>query len=540
MSALWKLTPFYRPVAGWVLAGAGLAGVTLAAGIGILGVSGWFIASMGIAGLAGVSMNYFTPGAIIRGLAIIRTGGRYAERLVTHDAALRVTAELRGAVFRRLALGRGTKVHSGTLFSVLRGDTETLEKFYLHAVVPICASALVMPGVLAAAWVAAPVAAMILLGGFTVAGIVVPLAAYGFSRTAQKNIDAQVEALRRMAADYTGSMTELVIYDAANAMAGRIDAQSVSLAQSQKRLQRIEALAAGAGFVAMQATMLGVVAVCAGLVQAGTLHPAYFVMLPLLVMAGFDAVSILPPALQAIAAARPAAARVFGENDARDWPQNVESGPAVNADCRNIGFAYPGGEAVLRDVNFMLPPGTSAVLTGVSGAGKSTLVRLVTGVEQPDTGRVYLDGVDASTMDEAARMALFSVAAQRPFFFSGSMRDNLLRARPDADEDALQAACALAGLAPDIAAMPAGLDTDVGERGAALSGGQGRRLALAQAWIKPAGIIILDEPSEGLDDAQAVAVLSRLADRASEAGRSLLVVTHNRAVISLFGTRVSL
>ncbi|MEV6817083.1 ABC transporter ATP-binding protein, partial [Micromonospora sp. NPDC051296] len=184
-----------------------------------------------------------------------------------------------------------------------------------------------------------------------------------------------------------------------------------------------------------------------------------------------------------------------------------------------------GAPAALDGFDLDLPSGRRVAVVGPSGAGKSTLAAVLTGAVRPDGGRVTLGGRDVSAFppDELPR-AVGGLLAEA-YVFHASVRDNLLLGRPGADEEALAAATAAAGLADWVRAQPDGWDTVVGEEGAQLSGGQRQRLALARALLAAPGVLVLDEPTEGLDPVAADEVLaSTLA--ATPAGHSVLLITH--------------
>ena len=201
--------------------------------------------------------------------------------------------------------------------------------------------------------------------------------------------------------------------------------------------------------------------------------------------------------------------------------------PAIRFE--QVGFRYGGERGGVTSVDLELPAGSVTALVGESGSGKTTLARLLVGLAQPSEGRVTVNGIDLALLDGTAWRERIAWVAQQPFFFKGSVRENLLLARPDATDaeiyNALEAAAAL----QFVAALPAGLATQLGDRGAGLSGGELRRLALARAFLRNAALVVLDEPTAGLDPDNERLVseaLQRLA-----VGRTVLLISHRETTV---------
>jgi ATP-binding cassette subfamily C protein CydD len=190
----------------------------------------------------------------------------------------------------------------------------------------------------------------------------------------------------------------------------------------------------------------------------------------------------------------------------------------------DVGFSW--GEApILRNLSFRVPAGEILLLTGASGAGKSTIIDLILGFIQPDTGKIAINGQDAQSLTAEARSRLIGWIGQKPVIFGGTIRDNITFAKPDSTAAELAEAIRRARLTDVIAALPAGLDTTIGDGGFGLSGGQAQRIAIARAFLKDAPFLLLDEPTAHLDPAIEKDVLESLKRLA--VGRTVILATHS-------------
>lgn len=515
------LAPFLAAEPRGLALGAALAALTVLMGMALLGLSGWFITATALAGLnavAALGFDVFMPSAGIRLLALGRTGSRYGERVVSHDATLGVLAVLRERLFRGWAApgaARALLARPARLLFRLTADIDALESLYLRMLVPAGAAlgAALLAGVVLGfmrPWMGAVLALWLVAAGWGIALFTARLA-----RPAAVKRAHAIEALRARAVDFVAGQTELV-------MAGRIEAQRASLAAADRRLaqadltlNRLEAGAAASYGVAGALTLAATLLAVGALAEEGAIGaPAAALVLLVALTAVEPFAALRRGALEAgrtWLAVRRLAPRMAASPRTR--PSPAEPGEGVAVQVTKLHLAYPGSRVLaLRDVSLVLAPGERVALIGPSGMGKSTLLAAIAGELAPHAGEV--------------RAQPHSLLTQRTELFRDSLRDNLRLADPAADDARLWSALRAAGLDQEVRCMSAGLDTRLGEGGLGLSGGQSRRLALARLLLRDAQLWLLDEPTEALDTATARDVLQRL--EAQAAGRTLLVATHLR------------
>lgn len=542
VQTLRRLVGFLLPHWRWVLLSALTGAATVLSGVGLMGASAYIISAAALRPsiaelqVAIVGVRFF---GIARGLF------RYLERVISHETTFRLLAELRVWFFRAiepLAPARLVHRRSGDLLARIQNDINSLESFYVRVAAPPL-SALPVGAVvwlliarfdhrLAAAW----------LGLWLAAGVALPAATLWLGRRASED---QVAARARLSAGITEAiqgLPELIVYDQAGARLRQIESFSRVFAAAVQRSAAVNGFQAAAGGLIANLSIWATVALAIPAVQAGALPGVYLAPLALIAFAGFDAVAPLPAAAQHLAGSIKSARRLFALTDASPavvTPVDPEQASAIAAgtgdraaaaglSVRDLSFRYPlpggSGAPVLDRVSFDLLPGTHVGLVGPSGSGKSTLVHLLLRFWEYDAGEIRLDGIDIRRLLPEAVREQMGVITQRAYLFNASVGDNLRLARHQAADEELIAAAKRARLHERILQLPQGYNTPIGERGRALSGGERQRLALAQALLKDAPMLILDEPTVGLDPITERAVLREIFELA--AGRTLLLITH--------------
>lgn len=536
MSDLLRLLRLWRPALPWLAAALLMSTATTLAHLALMATAGWFVTAMAAAGLAGASLNYFTPSAIIRFAAIVRTGGRWLDRVVGHETTFRLLAATRTALFRRLeaiAPAGLEDLRSAEVAARLKLDVDRLELVFLRLVAPLAVAAVVAGVVVAATAGVAGAGLAATVGGIFVVGVaVVPFAAAAGAAAAAAREGATAGLLRRRLLEQFEGLSTLLATGDERRRAAAIEALFAARIDDERRVASRAAIGQIGQGLAGDAAVIAVLLFGARATTAGGLDGPGLTLVLLLVQAAAEAFAPIPAAAAGFAATSAALRRLFALWDrvpAVAEPADPVAPPSsFDLVCDGVSFTRPGRRRpVLEDVDLSLPEGAERVVSGPSGVGKSTLIDLLVRVRDPDRGEIRLGGVrlaDLATVDLRARIAL---VPQRPHIFAASIAENLRAVAPAASEADLWTALDRVGLGATVAAMPSGLATFVGEGGRSLSGGEARRLAVARALLRPeARIVILDEPTEGLDAATAAATMRAV--RAACAGRSLLVVSHRR------------
>ena len=389
MSDIWRLIRLLSPRRGWMLAGLGLATVTLLANFGLLAISGWFLAATAAAGLAGFAaqnaFNFFTPSAMVRFFATLRVGSRYAERLVTHEATFRLLADLRVWFYTRLeplAPAVLQTQRAADLLNRIVTDIDTLNLFYLRVFVPVLTA--IAAGLAMAAFFAffSWPAALALILGLALNGMVAPMLTSRQGARPGAEINRLTAALRTEYVEALQGMGELLVFGAAPAMQARAASLNNELALAQADMGRVSGLGFALSGLAANVTLLAVLVFGARRFEAGGISAAQVPMLVLGAMAAFEATAPLPAALQFLGQIKSAARRIFA---LADQPPPVPT-PALPApapegfglELSDITLRYaPDAPLVLNGFSLCVPEGKHVGIAGPSGSGKTTRISLL-------------------------------------------------------------------------------------------------------------------------------------------------------------------
>lgn len=514
-----------------------LALVTLAAGMGLLSLSGWFLSAAAVAGLTAATrdhFNYMTPAGGVRFFSIIRTAGRWGERVVSHDATFRVLTRLRVWFWQKLSplsTGALAGFRQADLLNRLVADIDAMDHVYLRLVTPIGAALLSTAGlVLFLSFFDSELA--LTLGAILLFGMIaLPLVFYFLGRKPGQALIAEKSRLRTRLVDYLDGQAELQMFAAAPRAREELQQAEQALIQAQARMARVSGLANGSVQL-LSGWTLTLMLWLAGHGVAGAAPDPITALMVFATLASFEALMPLAGAFQHLSTSLTSARRlneILQEAKAPAWGNEERHAPQGALQINDLYFSYPGNpQPVLRGCTLQLQAGEKLALLGQTGCGKSTLMGLLTREWHPQAGKILLDGKPLTDYSEGALRASLSVVSQRVHLFADTLRGNLKLAAPHASDEQLVQVLTQVGLAnlleDDNGHSDSGLDAWLGDGGRPLSGGERRRIGIARALLHDAPLWLLDEPTEGLDsqtEREIMDLLFRLG-----ADRTLLLISH--------------
>lgn len=499
-------------------------------------------ALLDIAGVAGgIGAGVAVGGVIACG--VLRGPLRYGEQLCNHYLAFKVLAIVRDRIFaklRQLAPAKLEGKDKGDLVSLVTSDVELLEVFYAHTLSPALIALVVSVGMAAFIGAHSLVLGVLALASYALVGIVLPWASSKASGTGGRDVREGVGALNTYVLDSLRGLGETLQFGCASDRSRELGRRMRSLAVAERALKGRAAISLSAVGAIVMACDMAMLLAASWLVMAGAIELGAAIVAVSALMSSFGpviAVANLGSTLQQTLAA---GARVLDLLEEEPETPEVVEGVAVDrfrgARTRDVSFSY-GGARVLEDVSLSIPRGSVVQIAGRSGSGKSTLLKLLMRFWDVGSGAVEISGADVRTVTTASLRGIEGFMTQDTHLFAGTIRDNLLIARQDADDAAVREAVRKAALDGFVDKLPRGLDTPVGELGDALSGGERQRVGLARVFLHDAPFVLLDEPTSNLDALNEAAVLRALSD--NKAGKTIVLVSHRPSASKVADVRYS-
>ncbi|CAH0176846.1 thiol reductant ABC exporter subunit CydC [Microbacterium foliorum] len=499
------------------------------AAVSLLAVSGWLIVSASIVDSL-VPLSIAVVG--VRFFAVSRAVTRYLERLSGHDAALRQLASTRADMVRRLTplspAGLGRTDH-GRVQSALVDDVENLQNLPLRVVQPLAVAGLVASGAVVFLLFVSVPAALTLLACLVIAAAAAVGLGWLFGSRAEAAVSRRRGDLSAALTDYFGALDVLLAYGAEAQARERVAQADAELRRAVGRASLAQAIAAGVVSAVAGAASVWALAVAAPGLATGAIDGPWLAVAVLVPMVVFEVFGAVPIAAASWRSVRSSAERIVdvlpSEAPAElrsDDGEDVEIPGVPALRLRDVRAWWPGGTSALRGVDLDLQPGERVLVAGPSGAGKSSLAAALVGFLRVD-GEYSVGGMDASKMSGPALRRTIGLCEQAPQLFDEDIRQNLLFARDTATDEELLAVLDRVGLGAWVRER-GGLDARVGDRGGLVSGGQAQRIALARALLRGFPVLVLDEPTAGVDPDASDALLNDLLQAAG--GQSVLLISH--------------
>ena len=543
--------PLLKPVRGVILAGL-IGAVAFGCGVALTATSGWLIVR---ASERPIILTLLTAIVGVRTFGIGRPVFRYVERLVSHNAALGDLTERRTDAYRQLIpltpARLGGKRRADLLSGVVR-DLDDEVDVQVRVLVPLITTVLASVAAAIATFLIHPPAGAV-IAAFVVAAALVGWIDLMLERRGQAQAlkaRGQSDRVAHIVAEHAGELQTIGAVDEPmrwhDVAAANVAKAAVAQARGRAIGVLLTLITTGVATCAMAWTLDGEV-------RAGTINGPFAALLLLTPLALGDVVGLIPDAvgslarssaardrLDALLSQRPAISDAVGAQA----NSSISETRAPRLELRDVSASWTGERTDVSGVNLTVEPGEHLAITGPNGSGKSTTLAVMARHLPPTSGAYLLDGVDAASLPLEQVRDLIAVVDDDPHLFAGSLRANVLLARPSATDEDIQTALQRAGLGGWLTSLPNGLDTELGEQlgeqldqtsalessvysghERSLSGGERARLGVARALLSERPIIMLDEPVAHLDSPTADAVIRDLL--AASAGRTIIMVAHH-------------
>ncbi|WP_163507211.1 thiol reductant ABC exporter subunit CydD [Fodinicola acaciae] len=531
-----------RPRAGRLLLAVLAGAVASGAGIALMATSGRLIST---AALHPPVLTLMVAIVAVRTFGLARPVFRYLERLASHDVALRLLGDLRVRIWRQLLrIGPGgLRLCRGDLLSRVVSDVDSQQDAVVRAVVPLTSAVVTGLGAAACLSPLSPLAGVVMLLFVVVAVFLVPSIAVFLGSQADRRLASARGALSAATVELVQAGADITAYGAHSDTLDRVRRLDATFTRLLGRAASVRGIGALLSILTTGAAVIASAVVGITALRGGHLNGVDLAVLVLTPLAAAEMFAGLPAAAQHLAAALPAARRL-AELVARPSAAAEPSTPALlpaadTMSAQHLALRWPRQSAdAVRDLSLQVRPGQVTALAGPSGSGKSTVVAALMRFLDPAAGAVHLGDTDTRRLAGNDVRSRIAWCGPDSHLFDNTVRANLLLARPDATDDELRTALASVRLLDWVDSLPSGLDTPVGDGGAAISGGQRQRLGLARVFLADRDIMLLDEPVAHLDPATADAVMDDIF--ANAAGKSVLLVTHRQRDLAAADTVASL
>ena len=546
-----NLIPFiklFKNQTQWMLIGTLLAWSTILMGIGLISVSGWFISYTGYLATTSyavaTSFNYFFPSAGVRTFSLGRIVSRYGERILTHEATFKILTDIRVWFYNKLeplAPAHLFKYKSGDLLSRIINDISALDNLYIRIISPTIVFLLATLSITILFCFFSLTLALCTILALLIIGFIIPaLSSFlGYKKSYQLNQTAN--ELKTDITEHVNSLAELKIFDLENTHRNKILQTNDSILKQEAKLSIITGLSNALMTLALGLTIIMVTMFAVNLTATGQINGAFIALIFLALMAMFEALMPLPLAYQYLGKTLSASKRILNITNSKPTVTYSEKSATINdynIKFDDISFSYNDSQNIFENFSLEIQDKEKVALFSPTGAGKSTLINLLARFWNTDKGSITIGSADIKNLSEDTLRESMTIINQSPHIFNTTIRENLLLANQNATDDELYSALENVLLADYVKSLPKGLDTWTGELGRHLSGGQQKRLAVARAFLQHKPILILDEPTEGLDKETERLVFENLSKLMEN--KTVILITHNVSLLNKLDTIIKL
>ncbi len=494
-----------------------------------------------IAGGAGSVKTIITVMIII---AVLRGILHYAEQYCNHFIAFKLLAIIRHKVFaalRKLCPAKLEGRDKGNLISIITTDIELLEVFYAHTISPIAIAALTSLVMVFFIGRYHWLAGILALAAYLVVGVVIPM--WNGRRGSQMGMEFRTNfgELNSFVLDSLRGLDETIQYDQGEKRKEQMSERSRSLAGMQEKLSKMEGTQRSFTNLVILLASFGMLALTVWLYGKGEIGFEGILTCTIAMMGSFGPVVALSSLSNNLNQTLASGERVLSlleetpmvEEIPEDMHIKIVSENFSGAEAKNVTFAYEN-ETILDDYSLKLEPGKITGIHGASGSGKSTLLKLLMRFWDVNEGSVSVDGEDVRKIPTRHLRDMESYVTQETHLFHDSIANNIAVGSPGASREAIIEAAKKASIHDFIMKLPKGYDTEVGELGDTLSGGEKQRIGIARAFLHDSPLILMDEPTSNLDSLNEGIILKSLREAAEK--KTVVLVSHRKSTMNIVDT----